>query len=78
MNKTDTINEALKTILEGTKNPQDLGEKVQLERVERGLSIVELARRSGVSAETIRKIEKGQNNSYLNTLIKIALGLRGE
>ena len=55
-----------------------LGERVKLTREKFNISVDELADRSGINAETIKKIEQGDLAPYLNPLIKIAraLGVR--
>ncbi len=55
-----------------------LGERVKLTREKFNISVEELADRSGIDAEKIRKIERGDLAPYLNPLIKIAraLGVR--
>ena len=44
-------------------------------RSERGLTLSELSRRSGVSVSAIRGIESGDNSPSLRTVEKLARGL---
>jgi len=44
-------------------------------RAERGLTLSDLSRRSGVSISAIRQIENGENSPSLRTLEKLARGL---
>jgi len=44
-------------------------------RSERGLSLSELSRRSGVSVSAIRQLEHGENSPSIRTVEKLARGL---
>lgn len=48
------------------------GRNVKARRLELGLSISAVAKASGVSRDTIRRIESGQSGYYMNTLSAIA------
>lgn len=48
------------------------GRNVKARRLELGLSISAVAKASGVSRDTIRRIESGHSNWRLNTLSAIA------
>lgn len=62
-------------MFEGAKTKEELGACLKEERLKQGLTIAELARRSGVSSNTMAKLEQGKTNSYLNTLIAVVRGL---
>lgn len=56
--------------------PKDLGERIkQLRRTEK-LTLAELSERSGVAVSTLSKIENGQTTGSVDTIFKIARGLR--
>src|SRR5215211_695305 len=55
-----------------------LGERVRGLRRERGLTLVLLAQRSGVSRAMISKLERGEKNPTLVVAAKVAEGLGGE
>ena len=44
-------------------------------RAERGLSVADLSKRSGVSRPAIMQLERGENDPQLRTLRKLARGL---
>src|ERR687885_1687210 len=52
-----------------------LGERVRALRRERGLTLEELAQRSGVSRAMISKLERGEKNPTLVVAAKVAEGL---
>lgn len=52
-----------------------LGEHVRVLRTDRRLSQLELADRSGVSVDTVRRIERGDLSPSLSTLSRVAAGL---
>lgn len=52
-----------------------LGAKLAIARAERGWSLAELARRSGVSTASVHKIEKGGMTPTIATLMKVAAAL---
>lgn len=52
-----------------------LAESLARLRTEAGLSVAELSWKSGVSASTIRRIEKGDANPRVTTLFDIATAL---
>jgi XRE family transcriptional regulator, regulator of sulfur utilization len=57
-------------------NPcRSLGAKIRQARLEKDLSLEELAFRSGITLETLRTIEKGEANPRLTTLCQIAKAL---
>lgn len=49
--------------------------RISLERANRGLSIIELSKKSGVHRQTISRIEKGMLKPRLDTVGKIAKAL---
>lgn len=53
-----------------------IGENVRRARVERRLSLAEVASRSGVAKATLANLEKGRGNPTIETLWALALGLR--
>lgn len=52
-----------------------LGENVRRVRRERGLTLTDLSRRSGVSVSMLSKIERNEKNPTVNVACKIAEGL---
>ncbi len=56
---------------------QQIGERLKTLRAERGLTILELALKAGVSAGIISRIERGNSNPSMRTLqrIRAALGV---
>jgi transcriptional regulator with XRE-family HTH domain len=54
-----------------------LGLELQRIREERGLTVEELAEKSGISATTIRAVERGVREPHMDTVAKLAkpLGL---
>lgn len=78
MDDTARISRALGKLFIDTASAEELGAKVRHARAELGLSVAELASRSGVSTNTVRIIEAGKSNAKLNTLIGIALALYGD
>lgn len=52
-----------------------IGRKIAKRRDWHGMSISELARRSGVSRQTVYGIEIGQSNPTVATLVKLATAL---
>lgn len=54
----------------------DVGRRLRTLRVERGLSLSELARRSGLGKGTLSELETGQRNPTLDTLFAITSALR--
>src|SRR5215204_5352580 len=57
-------------------SPGTLGERVRELRRRRGLTLEELAERSGVSRAMISKVERGEKNPTLVVAAKLAEGLR--
>ena len=53
----------------------DVGARIRALRKERGLTLEELGRRSGVSMSTLSKIENNQSAAQFDTLLDIADGL---
>jgi transcriptional regulator with XRE-family HTH domain len=53
----------------------DVGSKLKEMREEQGLSIRELARRSGISANALSMIERGRTSPSVSTLYKVASAL---
>ncbi len=51
------------------------GKKIEELRVEKGLSYRQLAQRCGVDHSNISKIEKGEINIRLSTILELAIGL---
>lgn len=76
------INEAVKKIglirLPLDRLKKTLGERVRTHRKERGLSLRDIAQRTGLSVSLISQIEKGKTAPSLSTLCKIgeALGVK--
>src|ERR687885_864920 len=56
-------------------SPEALGARVRGLRRERGLTLEELAQRSGVSRAMISKVERGEKNPTLVVAAKVAEGL---
>src|SRR5918912_204407 len=56
-------------------SPEALGARVRGLRRERGLTLEELAQRSGVSRAMISKVERGEKNPTLMVAAKLAEGL---
>ena len=56
--------------------PKDLGERIKELRRRDGLTLAELGKRSGVAVPTLSKIENGQTTGSVDTIFKIARGLR--
>ena len=56
-------------------SPEDLGARILEIRERRHYSQEELAEKSGVAADTIRRIERGRYGPSFKTLVKIAVGL---
>lgn len=54
---------------------KELGNKLRLLRIERGLTMLQLQSRSGVSTQTICYIEAGNREPTGKTLNKLAQGL---
>lgn len=55
---------------------QDLGQRIKEVRRREKLTLAELSERSGVAISTLSKIENGQTTGSVDTLFKIARGLR--
>ena len=60
----------------GTPLSRALGENVRRLRLERGLSVVELAARSGVARATLTQLESGRGNPTIETIAALAIGAR--
>lgn len=58
-------------------NPRQIGDRLKVLRSQRGLSIMDLASKAGVSAGIISQIERGNSNPSVKTLqrIRAALGV---
>jgi len=56
----------------GTPVSRALGENVRRLRVERGLSVVELAARSGIARATLTRLESGRGNPTIETIAALA------
>lgn len=54
---------------------EETGKLIRMERLKKGLSLEELAKKSEISAATISKIEKGERNFRLTTFFSIASAL---
>lgn len=54
---------------------EDVGQRVRAARLERGLSLGEAARHSHLDASTISRIENGDREPNVTTLLKLAVGL---
>jgi transcriptional regulator with XRE-family HTH domain len=52
-----------------------LAKRIRQARLEKTLSVEELAVRSGISSKTVRTLEKGEANPRLTTLCQIAAAL---
>jgi len=52
-----------------------LGQRIREIRKERGMSQTELAEKAGISLITISRIERGERDPHLTTLLRIARGL---
>ena len=50
----------------------DIGRKVKVARKQRRVRQVDLARLSGLSIDTIRKLEQGKSTSTIKTLLAIS------
>lgn len=50
----------------------ELGKRIQIERVERGMAQLELVKRTGLADSTIRRIEKGTRDATASQLHAIA------
>lgn len=50
----------------------ELGKRIRIERVERGMAQLELAKRTGLADSTIRRIEKGTRDASASQLHTIA------
>lgn len=55
---------------------RDLGQRIKEARRREKLTLAELSERSGVAISTLSKIENGQTTGSVDTLFKIARGLR--
>ncbi len=53
----------------------NIGKKIQIIRKDKGLSLDELAERSGLAKATLSKIENGKTSGTMKTHLKIAQGL---
>ncbi|MFW7379764.1 MAG: helix-turn-helix domain-containing protein [Oligoflexus sp.] len=60
-----------------TQRTSDLAEQIKSLRIERGLTQEELAEDAGVGVAQIRKLEQGQSNVNLTTLLKLLKALKG-
>ena len=56
--------------------PKDLGERIKQLRRSEKLTLTELSERSGVAVSTLSKIENGQTTGSVDTIFKIARGLK--
>lgn len=54
---------------------QIIGQNIKARRVELGLSITDVAKASGISKNTIRRIEQSQNNFRCTTMEALAQAL---
>lgn len=55
---------------------EEIGERLRRERLNRNLTIAEIAERAGVSSKTVRNVEEGENHSVASLLgVLRALGL---
>ena len=59
----------------GRRDPLSVGANIHRFRAESGMTLKELAQKSGVSIATISKIENGKNSGGFETIYKIARGL---
>lgn len=53
----------------------DLGRELQMQRAQRGLSQIDLAKMAGISPSTISYIEVGKKGEYRKTSLKIVIKL---
>lgn len=60
----------------GYKINQQLGEKIARERKRKGLTQEELASQIGVQTATVSNIERGETDTSVYTVFKIAQALR--
>lgn len=63
------------SLFEGVKTSADLGANIKEERTALGLTVAHVARAAQVSANTVRRIEAGNANPRLGTVIAIARAL---
>ena len=59
----------------GTPVSRALGENVRRLRLERGLSVVDLAARSGIARATLTQLESGRGNPTIETIAALAVAL---
>lgn len=57
------------------KTTQNIGEKIRLLRLQRGMSQEQLALHSGINTSYLGQVERGEKNPTIKTLEKIAIGL---
>ena len=55
---------------------RELGDRLEMMREERGLSLAEASNETGVDRSTLRKYEKGRRTLYAQTLFAIVAGYR--
>ena len=77
---TDVLDKLSKSNARHRSNENDnrLSEKMRLFRVEMGLTQKELAENASIGLAQVRKLEQGQTNASLTTLLKICNVLRVE
>lgn len=57
------------------KATQNVGEKIRLLRLQKGMSQEQLALHSGINTSYLGQVERGEKNPTIKTLEKIATGL---
>lgn len=62
--------------MDSTQAAAEVGRRLRALRVERGLSLSELARRAGVGKGTLSELETGRRNPTLDTLFALTSALR--
>jgi len=60
---------------DGDETAARIGERLASLRADRGLRVVELARRAGVSPSLVSQIERGQSRPSVTTLVALADGV---
>jgi transcriptional regulator with XRE-family HTH domain len=56
-------------------DPQAQGIRIRLIRKQKGLTLAEVSRRSGVAVSTLSKLENGQVTASMDTIFKVSRGL---
>ena len=61
--------------IEATKRVKELGHRVRLARVRRGMSIAELAAKAGINRNTLTALELGKHGVAMGAYITVLWGL---